>query len=387
MRRQSFTPRPDWHAKAAELGFTFHTPDGVPYWDESAAFIFTLREIEEDIEAPAAELEEICLAFVGEAVTSEEMLTSLAIPRAFWGAIYESWQRGDRNLYGRFDFAYDGKGPAKLLEYNADTPTALFETGVFQWQWLEDQLASGALPRGSDQFNSLHEKLIAAFRNLRDGQTYRLHLACARDSEEDFGTISYLAECAAAAGMATQTLLMDEIGLRKGDGRFVDLDNAPIDVLFKLYPWEWMLREDFGRSVIGSPTQFIEPIWKALLSNKGVLPHLWRIAPGHPNLLPAYFPGKEQADLGSSFVEKPLFSREGANIRLVKAGQSTGTDGPYGSEGIIRQQAVTIPDFGGGHVVIGAWMVASEPAGMLVREDQSPITGNLARFLPHVIEG
>jgi glutathionylspermidine synthase len=385
MRRVLLAPRADWQAKAADLGFTFHTPDGEAYWDESAAFAFSLREIEEDIEAPAAELEEICLAFVGEAVVSEEILTSLSIPREFWGAIYDSWHRGQRNLYGRFDFAYDGKGPAKLLEYNADTPTALFETGVFQWQWLEDQLGAGVLASGSDQFNSVHEKLIEAFRNLRDGQNYRLHLACASGSEEDFGTITYLAECAAAAGMATQTMVMEDIGLRS-DGHFVDLANAPIDVLFKLYPWEWIMREKFGKAVIGSATQFIEPIWKAVLSNKGLLPHLWRMAPGHPNLLPAYFPGKEQTDLGASFVEKPLLSREGANIRLVKAGQSTTTEGPYGAEGFIRQQAVTIPDFGGGHVVLGAWMVASEPAGMLVREDQSPITGQSARFMPHFIE-
>jgi glutathionylspermidine synthase len=36
-------------------------------------------------------------------------------------------------LYGRFDLAYRGDGPPKLLEYNADTPTALFEAAVVQW--------------------------------------------------------------------------------------------------------------------------------------------------------------------------------------------------------------------------------------------------------------
>jgi glutathionylspermidine synthase len=359
----------------------------VPYWDESAAFAFSLREIEEDIEAPSAEIEEMCLAFVGEAVTSEAILTSLAIPRDYWGEIYESWNRGDRNLYGRFDFAYDGKGPAKLLEYNADTPTALFETGVFQWQWLEEQLALGNVKKGADQFNSLHEKLIEALRNFRDGRPFHLHLACVNESEEDFGTIAYLEECAVAAGLTTTKLFMEEIGLRQSDKRFMDADNRAIDVLFKLYPWEWMLREEFGKAVPGTRTQFIEPIWKAILSNKGLLPHLWRMAPSHPNLLPAYFPGQEHDDLGASFVEKPLFSREGSNVRLVKAGQTTATDGPYGAEGFIRQQAVRIPDFSGGHVILGSWMVASEPAGMLLREDASPITGNLARFLPHYIEG
>lgn len=385
MRRLTLPERPDWRETADRMGFTFHTAEGTPYWDESAAYAFSLTEIEEAIEAPSAELEGMCLAFVGEAISSEAILTSLGIPRDYWDAIHQSWQRGDRNLYGRFDFAYAGNGPAKLLEYNADTPTALFETGVFQWLWLEEQMARGVLPAGSDQYNSVHEKLVEAFRNLRGGPSYRLHLASARDSAEDRGTVAYLEECATAAGLSTQFLTMDEIG-RARDGTFLDLANQAIDVLFKLYPWEWMFQEEFGHSVIGSRTQFVEPIWKAVLSTKALLPHLWRMYQGHPNLLPAYFAGQEQADLGTSYVEKPIHSREGANIRVIREGQAvSATDGPY-SGPLVRQKLVEIPDFGGGYPIVGAWMVASEPAGMLVREDRNPITGNLARFVPHVIE-
>ncbi len=386
MRRIDAQERPDWRQKAEQVGFTFHSAEGTPYWDETGAFAFTLREIEEDIEAPSAEIEEMALEFVGKAARDEEILTRLAIPKAFWPEIWESWQRGDRNLYGRFDFAYDGQGPAKLLEYNADTPTGLLETGVFQWLWLEELAANGQLPRGADQFNSLHDKLTEAFRNLRDGKPYRLHLTCVDESEEDRGTVAYLEELAQQAGMQTQFLFVDDIGLTSA-GKFVDLDETPIDMLFKLYPWEWMMREEFGKAIPGCGTQFIEPIWKAVLSNKGLLPYLWKMAPNHPNLVPAYFPDETATDLGHSFVEKPLFSREGSNIRLFERGRAMGdTEGPYGEEGFVRQQKIRIPDFGKGHVIIGSWMVASEPAGMLVREDKSPVTGNLARFIPHFIE-
>lgn len=386
MRRVAMRERADWRAKAEQVGFTFHSAEGVPYWDETGAFAFSLREIEEDIEGPSAELEQMALDFVGDAIRSEEILTRLAIPREFWAAIHDSWQRGDRNLYGRFDFAYDGKGPAKLLEYNADTPTGLLETGVFQWLWLEEMMAAGGLPRGADQYNSLHDKLTAAFRNFRDGKSYHLHLTCIGESPEDRGTVGYLEELAQQAGQATTFLEVEEIGLT-GEGRFVDLDNRPIELLFKLYPWEWMLREEFGKAVPKSGTQFIEPIWKAVLSNKGLLPYLWQRAKGHPNLVPAYFPDQAGDDLGATYVEKPLFSREGSNVRLFQNGTMVaGNEGPYGAEGFVRQQAITIPNFGSGHVILGAWMVASEPAGMLVREDSSPITGNLARFLPHFIE-
>jgi glutathionylspermidine synthase len=386
MRRITSKERPDWRQKAEKVGFTFHTAEGTPYWDETGAFSFTLAEIENDIEAPAAELEEIALEFVGKACGDEEILKKLAIPQEYWSEIWDSWQRGDRNLYGRFDFAYDGKGPAKLLEYNADTPTGLLETGVFQWLWMEELVGNGLLPRGADQFNSLHDKLIAAFAGFRDGRKFKLHLTCVNESDEDRGTVNYLEELAQQAGMETSFLYVDDIGLSTS-GKFVDLDDQPIDMLFKLYPWEWMMREEFGKAVKGCGTQFIEPIWKSVLSNKGLLPYLWKVAPGHPNLVPAYFSDDAAPDLGTSYVEKPLYSREGANIRLFKDGRAIGdSEGPYGEEGFIRQQTINIPDFGHGHVIIGAWMVASEPAGMLVREDKNPITGNLARFIPHYIE-
>lgn len=386
MRRLTLPERHDWRKTAEKMGFTFHTAGGERYWDESAAYAFSLAEIEEGIEAPVTELEQMALYFVGEAVKSEEALTRLAIPRAYWATIYDSWMRGDRNLYGRFDFAFDGKGPAKLLEYNADTPTALFETGVFQWVWLEEQIARGVLPQGADQFNSVHERLVEAFQNLRGGAPYHLHLTCMRDTTEDRGTVVYLEECAQQAGLSTQFLYVDEIGLTR-DGAFVDLANAPIDVLFKLYPWEWMLREEFGKAVPRSSTQFIEPIWKALLSNKGLLPFLWKLAPNHPNLLPAFFADEDASALGGNFVEKPLLSREGANIRIVKNGiANVANTGPYGAEGFIRQGLAELPNLGGGYAILGAWVVASQPAGMLVREDLSPITGNSARFVPHFIE-
>lgn len=385
MRRISIRERADWKAKAEAVGFSYHTQeDGSPYWDESACYEFTLRQVEDDIEKAASELENLCLDFVARAVGDEAVLESLGIPDFAWGAIRDSWKRGDRNLYGRFDFAYDGRSPPKLLEYNADTPTALFETGYFQWNWLEEQMAAGVLPRGADQFNSVHERLIEAFRNLRGGEPYFLHLTCMSGPEDDLGTIGYLAECASQAKLPTHIVMIEEIGLSP-DGQFVDERDKPIKVLFKLYPWEWMLAEDFGKAVPASDTQFVEPIWKMILSNKGLLPHLHAIAPGHPNLLPAFFEEDPRAaDLGPDHIRKPLHSREGANLKLVKAGRTLTTEGPYEGRAILQSLA-SLPAHDGRYPVIGAWVVASEPAGMLIREAEGPITTDTARFVPHYI--
>src|SRR5262249_38671528 len=155
-----------WRRLAEQCGFSYHTLNGEPYWDETAYYAFTLGEIEGDLETAATTLEAMCFELASRAVTDERILTRLAIPERFWDFIAASWKRHDRSLYGRFDLRYDGSGSAKLLEYNADTPTSVFETAVFQWNWLNDAMALEIIPRDADQFNSLHERLIEGWKLL-----------------------------------------------------------------------------------------------------------------------------------------------------------------------------------------------------------------------------
>jgi glutathionylspermidine synthase len=390
MRRHILPERPDWRAKAEEYGFPFHSAGGGVYWDETVAWSFSLREIEDELEVPTAELEQMCLHIVGEAVKDDRLIERLAAPSAHWPLIRESWTRGDRNLYGRFDFAYDGSGPAKLLEYNADTPTSLFEAAVFQWTWLEDQLKAGVLPPGADQFNSLHERLVEAFAELRRGDRTGIHLAAARDSVEDMATIAYLADCARQAGFETEEMAIEDIGVNR-EGQFTDLKNRLVRTLFKLYPWEWLFAEGFAANLRGAQTQFIEPPWKALLSTKALLPALWELAPNHRNLLPSFMADDPRAEGIAEQVVKPVHSREGANISIRRGGevvQETPGDYAQGPR-IVQALAPTAPWAKGaakGHAVIGSWVVASQPAGIGIREDDGAVTRDTARFVPHFIE-
>ena len=140
---------------------------GEPYWDESAYYQFTLKQIEEDIEAPTAEIHQMCLAVVDEVLRNDELMQRFQIPESYWDRIAQSWRDKEPSLYSRIDLAYDGVNPAKLYENNADTPTGLYESGFWQWLWLEQQVDRGALPRPSDQFTSLQEKLIQRFLALK----------------------------------------------------------------------------------------------------------------------------------------------------------------------------------------------------------------------------
>lgn len=359
---------------------------GQPYWDETAYYQFSLQQIENDIEDPTAELHQMCLAATERVVNSEALLTRFAIPRAYWDLVHTSFHQREPSLYSRLDLVYDGTGPAKLLENNADTPTSLYESGFWQWLWLEQNVNNGQLPRQSDQFNSLQEKLIFRFADIaRQKHIQQMHFACCKDTDEDRGTVQYLQDCASEAGLAADFVYIEDIGLAD-TGVFTDLDDAPITDCFKLYPWEFMLADPYGEALINADVSWIEPAWKAVISNKAILPLLWEMFPHHPNLLESYYADAHPSLQGREWVKKPLFSREGANISLINGeNERTLSDGPYGEEGFIIQAFHPLPRFDRNYTLIGSWLVDNLPAGISVREDSSLVTQDLSRYLPHII--
>ena len=376
MERLATTPRADWRAHVErELGFAFHTIAGEPYWDETACYRFDAAEID-TLEAVTGELEQMALELVDRVVRAgDDAYQRLRIAPEAWRAIERSWKAGEKNLYGRFDLCYDGKTPPRLLEYNADTPTALFEAAVVQWDWLETTWP------GRDQFNSIHEKLIDAWK--RFGLDHeRVYFAGVRDHAEDNGTLDYMRDTAVQAGLQTERIAIEDIGW-DGVG-FADLEERPVNVMFKLYPWEWLVGEPFGEHLLQGVAKIIEPAWKMVLSNKAMLALLWEMAPGHPNLLEAAL---EPHRIDGRVVRKPIYSREGANIQVLNAGQVIAeTSGAYGAEGFVYQAHAAMPTFDAQYPVIGSWVVTSEPAGIGIREDSTAITRDTSRFVPHFFD-
>lgn len=388
MKRIAFEERPDWKQRAAEIGFTCHTMYGARYWDERNAYEFTLSEIENDIEDPTANLIQLCYSAVDEITRDPALMRRMAIPDEYHAAVRDSWHRRDLDLYGRFDLAYDGNSPAKMLEFNADTPTSLYESAVFQWDWLEIMKQRGALPAGADQFNSIDDRLVEAFAHIGQNSP-AIHFAAILESDEDRLTLEYIADAAVRAGCEIATLDMWRIGV-DGDDWLVDENDLRMATMFKLYPLEDMIREEFGVKLVTTPTRILEPLWKLALSNKGLLPVLWDMQPNHGNLLPAYFSDDPRAKtISESYVRKPLLSREGANVTIVDPSVEGGridVDGPYGSEGFIVQKTHMLPKFGDDWAVIGSWVIAGNPAGIGIREDNTPVTRNSSRFVPHYIK-
>lgn len=372
MERIHCTPRPDHGRKLEAIGLSFWQWDN--YWNEEAYYLFNAKQIEE-IEVATEELHGLCLQAVEYAI-QKDRLGELGIPRPFHALIKSSFAAEEFSLYGRFDLAYDGSNPPKMLEYNADTPTSILESAVAQWYWLEEVFSQ------DDQFNSLHERLVARWRSLEDESC--IHFSSISGNEEDWVEITYLMETALQAGKQVRYIAMDDLGWDARLETFVDMQGKPIKCLFKLYPWEWMMREPFGMHIMEAGTRFVEPVWKSVLSCKGILPLLWELFPHHPNLLEAHFGDPKGL---ASYAKKPIYSREGANIELYSQGRLTyrSDGGPYGEEGHVYQELVRLPCFEGRYPVIGSWVVGGEAAGICIREDITPVTTNMSFFVPHVL--
>ena len=249
----------------------------------------------------------------------------------------------------------------------------LVEAAVIQWLWKEDVFPS------HDQFNSIHEKMVESWKYIHERyQCGRYYFASISDCLEDNATLGYIISTAFEAGLVPYEL--DIRSIRHENGSLFAPDGMPIDCMFKLYPWEFMFAED----LTGCMTEmcWIEPLWKALMSDKAMLPMLYEMFPRSPYILPAYAePGK----LGA-YCKKPVFSREGANVELVKNGTILeSSSGGYGKEGYIYQQLVDIPCFDGRYPVLGSWVIGGEAAGMGIRENTSRITDDMSHFVPHII--
>lgn len=386
MERQRIAARPDWLERVRAQGLVYATtplPGGgeAPYWFEEACYVLDEDEVDV-LEAATERLHGMCVE-AGRFLATGAM-GSLGLPSGALRLAGESLAAGPPSLYGRFDLRFDGRDAPKLLEYNADTPTGLLESAVAQWYWLEDTHP------GQDQWNSLHERLVLAWSaiapRLAPAPVYFAHHEDEHSGEEEM-TVGYLRDTADQAGLATAAITVGDIGWDAAQRCFVDLDGAPMRTVFKLYPWELMLAEEFGRHVQAVPsgqwaTTWLEPPWKVLLSNKALLAALWHLYPGDELLLPAYL--DEPGPL-TQWVAKPLHGREGDNIRIRADGVRQERPGGYGAEGWCYQQWAPLPEYDGNKAVVGSWVVDGLAAGAGIRESDGWVTDYSARFVPHLM--
>lgn len=384
MKRVYVEKRPNHAQICADVGFDYHsivTSDST-YWREGVGYEFTEAEIDL-LDDATAELHAMCMDFVQDTIRRGDYHRAYGFDNATKQLIQSSWERSDPHLYGRFDLNLN-HGAVHMLEYNADTPTSLLEASVVQWDWLK-QVPSLS---DADQFNSLHEKLLERLQAIKQEQgVTRMHFIAHEDAgREDWGNVEYLMDVATQAGIDCSSLTTSQIGF---DGKkFVDLNDQWIENCFKLYPWEHMIADDFGNHAKKAETQWIEPPWKLLLSNKALLPLLWQRNQDNSLLLPAFFDDGNLPTSSGDWVRKPLLSREGANVTKVTDGEIIPLSGSefnpeYAKSGHILQTWCDLPHFDGYRPIIGSWVIGNQSAGIGIREDRNVVTGNGSHFVPH----
>jgi glutathionylspermidine synthase len=367
-------PRENWQAIVESQGLYYHTIDGQAYWNESAFYRFSAAEIDE-IEKATYALDKMCLESV-EHVIRDQLLSQFGIAPAYEDLVRASWEHDEQSIYGRFDLAYGAGEPPKLLEYNADTPTALLEAAVTQWFWLKDTHPQ------ADQFNSIHERLIEVWKVIKSQGPAKGYFSAVRGHLEDYMTVNYLRDTAIQGGLETEFIHIEDIGWNERLRAFVDLHEKPMETIFKLYPWEWLLRDKFAPCLLKAKTRWLEPAWKVILSNKLILKVLWDLFPNSPYLLRT-----SAQPWSQTYIKKPTQGREGDNITLVVDGQNVlATEGPYSDGPFVFQEVKPLPKLDGNYAVLGSWLVNGYACGVGIREDQSPVTQNTSRFVPHLFD-
>ncbi|KAI1465470.1 Glutathionylspermidine synthase [Daldinia caldariorum] len=418
MRRIQVEKRPNANRLVQSQGLVYSkTPapgdTSDPYWPDDRYYSFSSKEIEL-LEKAGQDVFDMCCEAADFLVENPDVVTGkMAIPAFALRQIKESWNRDPAwgSVYGRFDVCFGGleHGDARLrvpkfYEFNADTPTSLVEAASIQWSWLEQT------GHGNDQLNSLVEKLVAAWaRNLalvekelgRRPAAVHFAIGYGERTGEDAMNAALLMDTCRQAGWATKSLYVEQIA-KSPEGRFFDQDGQHIDVVFKLYPWEYMVEqefgeacfEDMGRADRDKATIWIEPPYKMLWSNKALFAVLWDLFRDDPRskwLLPTYFEDEAPASL-TRFARKPIFAREGADVLLQADGRviQDAATGHYGKEGYVMQELALLPEFKDDedktfYPVLGLWLVDGEVAGVGIREDKTPITTNGSWFIPHSI--
>ena len=375
------------------LGFVWHTDEDDTSYISDQLVVLSEEEAEAFYEA-GNELYEMYIE-AGEYVIENNLFHDIGIPFNLVEQIKETWENDVHwHLYGRFDFAggIDGK-PIKLLEFNADTPTALFETAIVQWAMLKQN----GLEEES-QFNSLYESLVDNFKRLvtleesvdtfeelYDG--WKFLFTSIKENAEEENTVKLLQHIAREAGFVTEFAYIDEVEFSQEDG--VVYQGEEYELWFKLIPWEDIAMEEpdlamlLGNIIQNQKAIIFNPAYTLMFQSKGILKILWDLYPNHPLLLESSFEALED----QKQVVKPVFGREGGSVKILNPDGSTlsEAEGDYDNHKMVYQTYSELPtDEAGASYQAGLFYVYESCA--LGFRKGSLILDNMSKFVGHIVK-
>lgn len=392
MKLEKIKPLNDAYLES--IGFIWHTDSDNSSYVSDEIVVVSEDEANAYYEA-TNELYDM-FAEAGQYVVDNDLFHELNIPFNLVEIIKESWENDVHwHLYSRFDLAggIDGK-PIKLIEFNADTPTSLFETAIIQWAMLK----ANGLDEMS-QFNNLYEALkdnfkriitldsdIEKFEEYYSNLGWKILFSSISSSSEDINTTKLLEHIASEAGFNTDFEFIENVQF-SDDGIFKD--DELFEFWFKLIPWENIAIEESELALI--LTEIIKekkaiifnPAYTLMFQSKGFMKILWDLYPNHPLLLETSF----EPLVGKKQVEKRCFGREGANVKIINADQSIEeeTNGEYEGHKAVYQEYVEFPKDSNGNSYQAGVFYAYEACGLGFRKG-GKILNNMSKFVGHIVK-
>ena len=376
------------------LGFVWHTDSDESSYISDELVVISEAEAEAYYEA-TNELYDMYVE-AAEHVVENNLFHEIGIPFNLVEAIKESWENDVHwHLYGRFDLAggVDGN-PIKLLEFNADTPTALFETAIVQWAMLKQNGLEE-----SSQFNATYEALINNFKRLvtleedvsafeENYDGWHFLFTSVRGNAEEENTVKLLQHIATEAGFNTEFAYIDDIEFSAEEGIFHNETN--FELWFKLIPWEDIALEESDLAMLltniikNQKAIIFNPAYTLLFQSKGLLKILWDLYPNHPLLLESSFEPLE----GQKQVKKPIFGREGGNVSILdeNASELESIDGDYANHKMIYQAYTELTTDTQGDSYQAGVFYAYEACGLGFRKG-GKILDNMSKFVGHIVKG
>ena len=392
MRLEKLKPLSDEYLES--IGFVWHTDSDNSSYISDEIVVITEDEANAYYEA-TNELYDM-FAEAGQYVIDNNLFHELNIPFNLVEVIKESWENEVHwHLYSRFDLAggIDGK-PIKLIEFNADTPTSLFETAIIQWAMLK----ANALNESS-QFNNLYEALkdnfkriitldsdIEKFEEYYSNLGWKILFSSISTSSEDINTTKLLQHIASEAGFNTDFEFIENVQF-SDDGIFKN--DELFEFWFKLIPWENIAIEESELALIlteiitNKKAIIFNPAYTLMFQSKGFMKILWDLYPNHPLLLETSF----EPLIGKKQVEKRCFGREGANTKIINTDGSIDiqTDGVYSGHKAVYQEFVEFPKDSNGNFYQAGVFYAYEACGLGFRRG-GKILNNMSKFVGHIIK-
>ncbi len=388
MKLLNLTPRADWIEKIRAAGCAnpvYESDDGSSHndWEESRAYSFTSLEIQRLKDATAS-VTDALMATVDAALNNSHVMDLMGIPPQTQKLMLNSWKAKHRNLAMRFDWSFGGSTP-KLLEANVDAMHGYVLGGPAQLGWLAEVFPD------KNQWNDIELCLEKAFRNIG---VKRVGISAAAGDQAMINEAQLLLKMAKKAGLDASYLDLEQIGYNRTENVYTDVDNSIFEGLVTMMGIGDIVDTEFAEPWFSnSPPKgiFYEPLWVLGLSSKASLAWLWDQNPDHPNLLPTFLEVDERVEqLGDTYVRKPFWGEDGANIQFVENGEVTLVQKdalastPHESEWV-RQAYCPLPSFDGHRPLVSTWVIGGQPAGLSIREGGA-ITDYFSPVVPHMIE-